>query len=144
MLVNQQLEKIILPDMHLCGGAVTGYFKDTNLVYIESTYQAELGYTSKTVYFHQNQVIYIEYTDRSAEWSKYEKAYPPSEFDFDESKMTYKDQIIYVTCPGNTFLLDLYDSGIRIPFDPKIEFFEKLKLCGIQMKGDLMNEKSKQ
>lgn len=88
---ENKLVKISYPNMSACGGGVDGYYLNQKLVLIDSRYNAELGFTTKTYYLDQDKFLKIVHNQHFAEWGKYEQNYPPDKFEYDASKMTYTD-----------------------------------------------------
>lgn len=91
LLERQLLTKYFYPNMSGCGGGLYGYYKDSTLLIIDATYQAELGFSSRKMYWHNGSIIKINYREHFAEWAKYEVKYPSDKFKWDPSKMTYAD-----------------------------------------------------
>jgi hypothetical protein len=98
---ENKLVKISYPNMSGCGGGVDGYYLNGNLVLINSRYNAELGFSSRTCYIEQDKIIKIVYREHFAEWGKYEKNFPPDKYEWDPTKMTYTDTV-YSIFIGNT------------------------------------------
>ena len=48
LISNNKLIKVFYPNMSACGGGLFGYYQNGELVLIDATYQAELGFSSKT------------------------------------------------------------------------------------------------
>lgn len=84
--------------MSYCGGTLIGYFIDTNLVFITSTYSAEAGYSSKDIYIKNNKPLKIRFHEHSAEWEKYSSKYPNGEGEYGSSyeHMTYTDTTYFI------------------------------------------------
>ncbi|MBC8046353.1 MAG: hypothetical protein H7Y00_06120 [Fimbriimonadaceae bacterium] len=132
---NNTLIKYWYPQIHYCGGSVYGYYLNDTLVYIESKYSAELGYTEETVYLFNDIYYKVIFYAHQAEWGKYK-----NDPDFDESKMTYTDttytiifseKIIFKKYSGNKLLSETADS----------ELITDLLNCGQMMKEFLDKEK---
>ena len=73
---ENKLVKISYPNMSGCGGGVDGYYLNKNLVLIDATYNAELGFSSRTIYIDQDKFLKVIYREHFAEWGKYEEKYP--------------------------------------------------------------------
>ena len=93
LIKKKELHKYSYPDMSACGGALDGYFYNGKLVYIDATYQGELGYSNRKIYLKDSLIYKIIYREHFAEWEKYYKNYPDDKYVFDASKMTYSDTL---------------------------------------------------
>ncbi|MCU0361478.1 MAG: hypothetical protein MUF75_12340 [Bacteroidia bacterium] len=91
------LQKLSYPDMSMCGGGLDGYYYKDKLVLIDATYQAELGFSSRTIYLKDTSFVKIIYREKFAEWEKYYKKYPSEKNDLDPNKMTYTDTLYFIT-----------------------------------------------
>ena len=103
---ENDLIKVLYPNMSACGGGLYGYYQGNELILISSTYSAELGYSSKTVYFKNDKVVKIIYREHYAEWGKYEEKYPSDKYEWNPDKMTYSDTLysISFSSPIYTFM----------------------------------------
>ena len=133
---ENKLVKISYPNMSGCGGGVNGYFLDKNLVLIDATYNAELGFSSRTIYIHQDKFIKIVYREHFAEWGKYEEKYPDDKFEYDPTKMTYTDTIYSIKISNPTVFNKQSDNKI-ISTKPYQALLDRLLGCGQQMKLEL-------
>ncbi len=86
-----KLQKKFYPNMSGCGGALYGYYYKNELQLIDSKYGAELGYSSKKMYWKDKEIVKIIYHQHVADWEAYEKKYPQKKYKFNPSKMTYSD-----------------------------------------------------
>ena len=140
MYLNNKLTKYIYPMMSYCGGGLNGFYLKEELIYIKSTYGAELGFSSRYVYWNNGKVLRIIYKEHFAEFEKYEKNYPIDKFEFDSSKMTYSDTVYTISF------------GVKIKFEKKSNeiicsenmdenLIERLVECAVNMKSELENEK---
>lgn len=129
---ENKLVKISYPNMSACGGGVDGYYLNTNLVLIDAQYNAELGFSSKTIYVEQDRFLKIIYREHFAEWGKYEKKYPSDKFEFDPTKMTYSDTVyaIILSTPI-AFQKTAGEKLIRNKVDTLL--LDRLMSCGHQM-----------
>jgi hypothetical protein len=142
---ENRLEKISYPNMSACGGGLDGYYSNKKLVLINATYQAELGFSSRALYFKNDSIVRIIYREHFAEWEKYEKNYPSDKYEFDASKMTYSDTLFTITLTNPIlFTKQSNDKLISNEMDEKDEkLIEQLIKCGQEMKQELkemMNE----
>ncbi|MCT4665031.1 MAG: hypothetical protein N4A45_07350 [Flavobacteriales bacterium] len=133
---NGILLKKSYPSMSTCGGGVTGYYYNNELKLIDSKYNAELGFSSKKVYWSGNKILKIKYRQYFAQWRKYDKKYPHEKFEFDPNKMTYSDTIYKITFGDkNVFQKIASNKIISTKTDPKM--IEELTNCGKRMKAEL-------
>lgn len=133
---ENKLVKISYPNMSGCGGGVDGYYLNKNLVLIDATYNAELGFSSRTIYIDQDKFLKVIYREHFAEWGKYEEKYPHDKFEYDPSKTTYTDTIYSITLTnptvfykkaGNKIISNKLDQSLLVG----------LLGCGQQMKLEL-------
>lgn len=122
--------------MSPCGGSVYGYYQNGELLLIESRYGAELGFSSKLIYFRSNQIVKIIYWEYFAEWEKYEKKYPSDKFEWDPSKMTYSDTIYTAVLAKQIFFEKKSKKKV---VSQKVDrlLLNTLLTCGQQMKAEL-------
>ena len=137
---QQLLAKYFYPNMSRCGGGLYGYFMDTSLLIIDATYQAELGFSSQKMYWHNNNIIKIIYREHFAEWTKYEENYPPNKLEWDPSKMTYTDTIYQITL-GNEYQMQKVAGSKVISEKQDSILINRLVDCGFEMKNELGIEK---
>ena len=64
---NGNLSEKIYPTMSACGGQLIGFYFDEELKLINSKYNAELGYSTKKIYWNGNTIQKIIYRKQSAE-----------------------------------------------------------------------------
>jgi hypothetical protein len=133
---ENKLVKIFYPNMSGCGGGVDGYYLNKNLVLIDATYNAELGFSSRTIYIAQDKFLKVIYREYFAEWGKYEDNYPHDKFEYDPTKMTYTDTIYSITLTNPTIFHK--KAGNKIS-SSKLDqaLLNKLLSCGQQMKLEL-------
>ncbi|GFD73599.1 hypothetical protein KUL113_30190 [Tenacibaculum sp. KUL113] len=136
LLNNGILTKKFYPNMSFCGGGLYGFYYNDELKLIDSEYQAELGYSSKKIYWKGNEILKIRYREYFAEWSKYEKNYPPKKVEYDSSKMTYSDTIYEITFGDKYEFKKMAESKI-ISTKTDSTLIEKLTDCGKRMKAEL-------
>jgi hypothetical protein len=110
--MENRLVKISYPNMSACGGRLDGYYLNKKLVLVDATYQAELGFSSKTYYIEQDIFLKIIYREHFAEWGKYEQKYPSDKFEFDPSKMTYTDTVYSILLTNPTVFHKKADNKI--------------------------------
>jgi hypothetical protein len=130
---ENRLVKISYPNMSGCGGGVDGYYLNKNLVLIDATYNAELGFSSRTIYVDKDRFLKVIYREHFAEWGKYEEKYPHDKFEYDPTKMTYSDTVYSITLTNPTVFHK--KAGNKI-ISNKIDqsLLDKLLSCGQQMK----------
>jgi hypothetical protein len=133
---ENKLEKISYPDMSACGGGLDGYFLDKKLVLIEATYQAELGYSSKTLYVDHDVFVKIIYREHFAEWGKYESEYPSDKYEFNANKMTYSD-ILYTITFATPMVFEKQTGNKIIRNEINQTLIDDLVNCGQEMKKEL-------
>ena len=133
---ENKLVKISYPNMSGCGGGIDGYYLNENLVLIDSRYNAELGFSSRTCYIEQDKILKIVYREHFAEWEKYEKNFPPDKYEWDPTKMTYTDTI-YSIFMGN--LTDFHKKSANKIISSKLDqsLLDRLVSCGQEMKLEL-------
>jgi hypothetical protein len=133
---DNKLIKISYPSMSFCGGSVYGYYLDKNLVLIDATYYAELGFSSKTIYVEQDNFLKIIYFEHFAEWEKYNERYHNENFEFQAEKMTYTDTIYSITLTNPTvFNKKVGNKIISNKLDQPL--LDRLFNCGHQMSLEL-------
>jgi hypothetical protein len=133
---ENKLKKISYPDMSSCGGGVDGYYLDKQLVLIDAIYQAELGYSSKTIYLDNSRFLHIIYREHFAEWEKYFQKYPSDKHEFDASKMTYTDTLYTITLTAPV-IFRKQAQGKTISNQNDQALVDELLKCGEQMKKEL-------
>lgn len=143
LLERQLLTKYFYPNMSRCGGELYGHYKDSKLLIIDATYQAELGYSSRKYYWHNGGIVKINYREHFAEWAKYEVKYPSNQFEWEPSKMTYTDTIYQITL-GNEYQMQTMADGKVISEKTDSNLINKLVNCGFEMRNEIENEKRKE
>ena len=133
---NGILTKKFYPNMSACGGGLFGFYYNNELKLIDSKYQAELGYSSKKIYWNGNEILKIKYREYFAEWEKYEKNYPPKKVEYDPNKMTYSDTIYEITFGDKYEFKKIADNKL-ISTKTDSTLIEKLTDCGKRMKTEL-------
>lgn len=133
---ENKLVKISYPNMSGCGGGVDGYYLNKKLILIDSRYNAELGFSSRTFYNCQDKFIKVIYREHFAEWVKYDKNYPPEKFEYDPTKMTYTDTVYSITLSNPTVFFKKADNKI---ITNKLDqtLIDGLLNCGEEMKVQL-------
>ena len=134
--VENKLIKVLYPNMSACGGGLFGYYLDNELVLINSTYSAELGFSSKTIYYDNDSIVKIIYREHFAEWAIYEEKYPSDQYDWDPSKMTYSDTLYTITfCTS----LNYSKSSNQTLVDKKVDYklINSLTSCSKEMTNEL-------
>ncbi|WP_405569065.1 hypothetical protein [Winogradskyella sp. Asnod2-B02-A] len=133
---NGILTKKFYPNMSACGGGLFGFYYNNELKLIDSKYQAELGYSSKKIYWNGKKILKIRYREYFAEWGKYERNYPPEKVEYDPNKMTYSDTIYEVTF-GDKYEFKKMSDNRLISTKTDSTLIEKLTDCGKRMKTEL-------
>jgi hypothetical protein len=133
---NGILNKKFYPNMSACGGGLYGFYYNNDLKLIDSEYGAELGFSSKKIYWNGNKILKIKYREYFAEWGKYEKNYPPKKVEYDPSKITYSDTIYEITF-GDKYEFKKMAEEKVISTKTDSTLIEKLTDCGKRMKTEL-------
>lgn len=134
--IKNLIQKISFPDMSACGGGLDGYYYNDKLVYIDATYQAELGYSRRKMYIKDTLILKILYQKHFAEWEKYFKIYPNDKYIFDPQKMTYSDTLYtIIICNPISFVKSAKKKIISKNIDQKL--IDELISCGLEMKQEL-------
>ena len=139
---EKRLVKISCPNMSGCGGAVDGYFLNESLVLIDATYNAELGFSSRTIYVDQDRFLKVIYREHFAERGKYDKKYQNDKFEYDPTKMTYTDTVYSIKIANPTVFHKKAGNKIISSKLDKV-LLDRILSCGQQMKLELQ-EVSKQ
>jgi len=134
------LTKYFYPNMSGCGGGLYGYYKDSTLLIIDATNRAELGFSSRKVYWHDGNIIKIDYREHFAEWGKYKENYPSDKFEWDPGKMTYTDTIYQITL-GDKYQMQKITGSELISEKQDYLLIKILVDCGFEMKKELEIEK---
>ena len=137
--IKESTQKYFYPNMSHCGGALYGIYKYNELVRIESTYGAEMGFSSKNIDFESGEVVRINYREHFAEWSKYSEKYPNDD-EIDPKKMTYSDTL-YVLEFGKKRSFKKYAGKKLIASTINKEVVDRLIKCVDTMKSELASEK---
>lgn len=133
---ENELVKIFYPNMSGCGGGVDGYYLNKNLVLIDATYNAELGFSSRTIYIAQDKFLKVIYREHFAEWGKYKENYPHDKFEYDPTKMTYTDTVYSIALTNPTvFHKKAGNKIISSKLDQAL--LDRILSCGQQMKLEL-------
>jgi hypothetical protein len=138
---NNRLEKTFYPNMSACGGGLYGYYYNEKLVLIEATYQAEVGFSSRTMYLKDTTFIHINYREHFAEWQKYEQNYPSNKYKWDVNKMTYTDTL-YTISLSNPIRFSKMAGDKVISKRINQELVDELLHCGQEMKKELAEVKT--
>ncbi len=137
---QQLLTKYFHPNMSGCGGGLYGYYKDSTLLIIDATYQAELGFSRRKMYWRDGNIIKIIYREHFAEWAKYEANYPSDKFEWDPSKMTYTDTVYQIILGNEYQMQKMAESEVTSVKKDSI-LINRLVNCGFEMKKELESEK---
>ena len=133
---ENKLVKISYPNKSGCGGGIDGYYLNRKLVFIDATYSAELGFSSKTIYIDRDKFLKVIYREHLAEWGEYEEKYPADKFEYDPGKMTYTDTVYSIILSNPTIFHKKADNKI-ISYKPDQSLLDKLVSCGEEMKLEL-------
>lgn len=133
---ENDLVKVLYPNMSACGGGLYGYYQGNELILISSTYSAELGYSSKTVYFKDDKAVKIIYREHFAEWGKYEEKYPSDKYEWNPDKMTYSDTLYSISFSSPIlFEKSSYEKFLDNQID--YELIKRLTDCTTEMRNEL-------
>lgn len=134
------LKKYFYPNMSKCGGGLYGYYQDSLLTIIDATYQGELGFSSRRMYWKGGEIVKIIYREYFPEWDKYEEKYPANKYAWDASNMTYTDTIYHIIL-GDVYAMQKMagDKLISVKLDSAL--IRRLIDCGYEMKNELETEK---
>jgi hypothetical protein len=133
---NNQLLKKRYPSMSSCGGGIYGLYFKNELKLIESKYGAELGFSSRKVYWKENKILKIVYREYFAKWEKYAKNYPPKKVKYSPEKMTYTDTIYKITF-GEKYEFKKIANEKVISERIDLSLIDNLKECSYKMKNEL-------
>ena len=122
--------------MSSCGGGIYGLYFKNELKLIESKYGAELGFSSRKIYWKENKILKIVYREYFAEWEKYAQIYPPKKVKYNPEKMTYSDTIYKITF-GKKYEFKKMANGKVISERIDSTLVENLKECSYKMKKEL-------
>ena len=139
---KNKLQEVSYSDMSACDGGLYGYYYNEKLILIESTYQAEAGFSSKTIYLKEDTLfVHISYREHFAEWEKYYQKYPSEKYEWDPNKMTYTDTLYTIALSDPiSFTKQAGDKIITKTIDTKL--IDALVRCGHEMKKDLDEAKT--
>jgi len=133
---ENKLVKISYPNMSACGGGLHGYYLNKNLVLIDATYGAELGFSSREFYIDQDKFLKIIYREYIPEWEKYELNYPADKYEYDPSKMTYTDTIYSIILANPTVFRKKADKK-TVSTKVNQKLIDNLVACGQKMTLEL-------
>lgn len=134
------LQKFVNPNMSRCGGAVDGYYFKNKLVFIDATYQGELGYSSRTMYFKDTVIYKIIYREHYPEWEKYFKKHPGQKKVLDPLKMTYTDTLYTVILSKPISFVKTSNKKI-VSKKNDVRIINTLLTCGREMRLELESAK---
>ncbi|MFT5915973.1 MAG: hypothetical protein ACJAWV_002169 [Flammeovirgaceae bacterium] len=139
LFTNEVLVKYFHPNMSFCGGALYGYYVDTNLLIINANYGgAEGAYSRRKIYWNDNQIIRIDYQEHYIDLEEYEK---------DNTLKTNNTPIITYTDTAYQILLASEPQMKKLVGDSVVseewDFFlaKRLVDCGFRMKEELKTDK---
>ena len=136
LLQNGILTKKMYPNMSACGGSLSGYYFENQLVFIDATYSGELSYTRKKMYLTETGFSKIIYQEHFPEMEKYKKKYPLDKYDFDPAKVTFADTIYEIKMQPNVEFKKLYlDKVLSTKTDSTL--INKFVDCGKEMITEL-------
>lgn len=133
---NGILTEKFYPNMSACGGSLSGYYFDDQLVFIDATYSGELGYTRKKMYLAEKDFSKIIYQEHFPEMEKYKRKYPLNKYDFDPTKVTFTDTIYEIKIkPSLEFKKSYLNNVLSTKADTIL--IKKLIDCGNKMIAEL-------
>ena len=131
-----KLDSLFYPNMSKCGGAVFGYYLNKQLVLIHSVYNAELGYTSKRVYFNKNEIVKIIYEEHKVKWEKFHQNHHPQLDARDFNKMNYSNVMYTFTLKPSLKMIQFNSDTIQSE-EINMDLLETLLECSKSMKKEL-------
>lgn len=142
LLTAGKLEKYLLPDMSFCGGGLTGYYLNGELVFLSATYGAEAGYHSQEFYLMKGEPVKIRNREYNADYNRYRKLYP-GDTTFDPAKIPHTDTLwTFVLATRRTMYIS---SGTKILSSGSCDErrLRQLLACFTTMKGELEEARRK-
>lgn len=136
---TQNIQKYFYPNKSHCGGALYGIYQEGELIRIESTFGAELGYSSKDVDLKKGKITRITYREHYADYDQYRERFPDEET-IDPDRMTYTDTL-YVLDFGKKSSFKKYAGKKLITTLTDEELTNRLLSCVDAMKKELASEK---
>lgn len=136
LMSNNHLLKISYPGMSRTGGALDGFYYNKELVFINSMYRAELGFTETKYYLSSSHFSEIIYREHLPETEIYLKKYPLDKFEYDETKFSYSDTIYQVKLIGES-QFQKHSNGKLISVETDTVLLKRLIRRGNKMKLDL-------
>ncbi|WP_124981254.1 hypothetical protein [Nonlabens xiamenensis] len=136
LLQNGMLTEKMYPNMSACGGSLSGYYYENQLVFIDATYSGELSYTRKKMYLNKSGFSKIIYLEHFPEMEKYKKQYPLDKYDFDPAKVTFADTIYEIKIEPNVEFKKSY-LDIVLSTETDSTLISKLLDCGKKMIAEL-------
>jgi len=125
--------------MSACGGRLYGFYYNDELKLVDSKYGAELGFSSKKIYWNDDEILKIKYREYFPEDEKYLKKYPLEKYEYDPSKMTYSDTIYETTFINKYEFKKMADSKV-VSTILDSTLMKRLTDCGKRMKTELESE----
>ncbi|MEN9442120.1 MAG: hypothetical protein RLZ33_2197 [Bacteroidota bacterium] len=132
-------QKYFYPAMSYCGGALYGIYRKKELIRIESTFGAELGYSTQNVEFKNGKIVGIHYREHYADYDKYREKYPNLGV-IDPAKVTYSDTL-YILSFGKEKSFKTYAGKRLISTKTNEELTNRLLKCAETMQQELNSEK---
>lgn len=136
---SSSLKKYFYPNMSYCGGALYGFYRDDELMRIESTFGSEFGYSSKNVDFNNGKIMRIRYREHYVDWEKYYKTYP-NESEIDPNKLNFTDTLYVLEC-DETASFNTYVKNKLVSTKLNTVLKAQLISCVETMKKELATEK---
>ncbi|MEN9998946.1 MAG: hypothetical protein RI922_1936 [Bacteroidota bacterium] len=136
---SSTLKKYFYPNMSFCGGALYGFYRDDELMRIESTFGSESGYSSKNVDFNDGKIIRIRYREHYVDWEKFNKNYT-NEGEIDSNKLNFTDTL-YVLEFGQRASFKTYVKNKLISTKLNTVLKAQLISCVETMKKELASKK---
>lgn len=124
-------------NMSWCGGGLSGYYAKDSLIFINSVYGREAGYTSQDVYWENGEIVHIVYQEYLPIWAEFEE---PSKGENYFARMTYTDTIYKIDLKENWKQLKISDlDTVSNKLDTTL--IERLIECSYEMKRELEQDK---
>jgi hypothetical protein len=143
---SRLLDKYFYPNMSLCGGAVHGFYKNDQLVFINALHGAEFGYISRQYYYRDTILVKIT-EDRylpadTLNWDKFCMNHKTSIGDCDYRLIPYDQTLTNIYFPGEPLVIQtLNTQKIALPDSEQIN---ELIGCSSAIRKELRTEKVKE
>ncbi len=128
------------PEKSTCGGALTGFYEEDQLVMTKAKNSGEAGYTDRLIYWNGNHIIKMILLEHTPDMDEYFDKYPLEKFEFDMDKLTYHDKRYEITL-GTKPKIEISLDGRKLSNQVDSNLVNNLIDCGIFMKAELEMEK---